>query len=57
MTLRIRSTRKLPMVVADLRENAKMSAPRTAIPIAADRKFWTASPTIWVKELRVTSGT
>ena len=49
MMLRISSTQKLPMVVADLRENARMSATSTAIPPAAERKFWTASPAIWVK--------
>jgi hypothetical protein len=49
MTLRTRSTQKFPTVEADFREKARMRATRTAIPFAAERKFCTASPAIWVR--------
>jgi hypothetical protein len=32
-----------------------MSAARTAMPEAAETKFWTASPVIWVSMLMVDS--
>ena len=46
ITLRMRSTQKFPIVVPDLREKPYMNAMRTAMPTAADMKFWTARPVI-----------
>ena len=40
------SDQKLPMVSACVRVNPRMRATATAIPTAADTKFWTASPVI-----------
>ena len=34
----------------------RMSATATAMPAAAEAKFWTASPAIWVRWLTVDSG-
>jgi hypothetical protein len=49
MTVRVRSTQKFPIVALRLRTSPRMRATATAIPTAADTKFWTASPAIWVK--------
>ena len=56
-TARVRSTQKLPIVVARRRTSPRMSATATARPTAADTKFCTASPAIWVRWLTVDSGT
>ena len=48
MTIRVRSAQKLPRVFDCLRVSPRMSATATAIPTAADTKFWTANPVIWV---------
>ncbi len=53
--VRIRSTQKLPTVRFPARESPRMSATITAMPAAADTKFWTVRPTIWVRWLRVLS--
>jgi len=46
---RVRSTQKLPIVCAVRRAKPRISATSTAMPVAADTKFWTASPSIWVR--------
>ena len=51
----MRSTQKLPIVRWPARESPRISATITAMPAAADTKFWTVSPTIWVKWLSVVS--
>ena len=52
---RVRSTQKLP-IVADLRRTRpRISATATRSPTAADTKFCTASPAIWVRWLIVDS--
>ena len=43
------STQKLPMVCAVRLAKPRMRAMSTAIPVAADTKFWTVSPSIWVR--------
>ncbi len=48
MTIRVRSTQKFPRVFDCFRVRPRMSATATAMPAAADTKFWTASPAIWV---------
>ena len=47
-TIRVRSAQKFPRVFDCLRVRPRMSATATAIPTAADTKFCTASPAIWV---------
>jgi hypothetical protein len=52
---RVKSTQKLP-IVADWRlTKPRISATATAIPTAADTKFWTARPAICVRWLMVDS--
>ncbi len=46
---RVRSTQKLPIVDALRREMPRMRAATVAMPAAADTKFWTARPVIWVR--------
>ena len=46
---RTRSDQKLPIVSASVRVKPRTSAMATAIPTAADTKFWTASPAIWTR--------
>ena len=46
---RTRSTQKLPMVLALRRAIPRTSAMAMAMPVAAEVKLWTASPTIWLK--------
>ena len=53
--VRTRSTQKLPIVRFPTRDNPRISATITAMPAAAETKFWTVSPTIWVRWLRVAS--
>ena len=43
---RTRSTQKLPRSPVRLRANPRTSAIATAMPTAADAKFWTAKPAI-----------
>ena len=43
------STQKLPTVEVVRRANPRISATSTAIPDAAERKFCTARPNIWVR--------
>jgi hypothetical protein len=52
---RVRSTQKLPSVVARRRAMPRMKAANTAIPAAADTKFCTVRPSIWVRWLIVVS--
>ena len=52
---RVRSTQKLPIVVARLRVSPRTSATATAMPTAAETKFCTVSPAIWVRWLMVDS--
>jgi hypothetical protein len=47
--LRVMSTQKLPTPDALRRTKPRMSAISTAMPVAADRKFWTARPSICVR--------
>ena len=47
-TIRVRSTQKFPRVFDCLRTSPRMRATATAMPTAADTKFCTASPAIWV---------
>ena len=56
-TPRTRSTQKLPSwPLARRSMMPRITAIATAIPTAADAKFWTANPTIWVRLLITTSG-
>ena len=52
---RVRSTQKLPSVFARRRARPRMNAAITAMPAAADTKFCTARPIIWVRWLIVDS--
>ena len=56
-TPRVRSTQKLPIRSVFDPTNPLMSATATARPTAADRKFWTVSPTIWTVFPTTCSGT
>ena len=47
--VRVRSTQKLPTVALDRRANPRIIATSTAMPAAADTKFWTVRPSIWVR--------
>ena len=53
--VRVKSTQKLPMVWLFRRANPRMSATSTAMPVAADRKFCTARPSICVRYAMVVS--
>ena len=55
VVLRVRSTQKLPSVVAWRRDRPRISAAMAAMPAAAETKFCTASPIIWVRWLIVAS--
>ena len=46
---RYRSTQKFPSVSGCGCENPRMTAASTAIPTAAEMKFCTARPAIWVR--------
>ncbi len=46
---RTRSTQKEPTVVLARRAKPRMSATSTAMPVAAETKFWTVSPSIWTR--------
>ena len=54
-TERVRSTQTFPMVWERVLFMPLMKAASTAIPDAAETKFWTASPAICVKKLMVVS--
>ena len=43
------STQKLPSREPDRFAKPRMTATQTAMPVAAERKFCTASPAIWLK--------
>ena len=47
--LRVMSTQKLPMVVAECLTKPRIRAISIAMPVAAERKFCTVRPSIWVK--------
>ena len=47
--IRVRSTQKLPSAWVRLRAKPRTSATATAMPTAADTKFWTARPDIWTR--------
>ena len=47
--LRVMSTQKFPIVRTDFRAKARISAIASAMPVAADRKFCTVSPSIWLR--------
>jgi hypothetical protein len=49
MVARVRSTQKLPSLSVLDRVNPRIIAIATTSPTAADRKFCTASPDIWVR--------
>ena len=49
ITPRVRSTQKLPSLSVRDRTNPRIIAIATARPTAADTKFCTASPDIWVR--------
>jgi hypothetical protein len=53
--IRVRSTQKLPRLVALRRRMPLASAAMTAMPLAAEVKFSTARPSIWVRWLMVVS--
>ena len=46
---RVRSTQKLPIVACWTRAKPRISATARAMPVAAETKFCTVSPAIWVK--------
>ena len=52
---RQRSTHALPIVAARSRTKPRANATSTAMPVAAERKFCTPSPSAWVKWLMVLS--
>ena len=52
---RVTSAQKLPTVCVEERTNPRVSAKAIARPVAADRKLWTVSPSIWVRLLIVVS--
>ena len=49
MVARVRSTQKLPSLSVRDRVNPRIIAIATTRPTAADMKFCTASPDIWVR--------
>ncbi len=49
------STQKLPSRSDERRENPRIKATTTAIPTAAETKFCTVRPTIWVTYFMVDS--
>ncbi len=55
MTERVRSTQKFPIVSDPRRTRPRTSAIATEMPTAAETKFWTVSPAIWVRWLMVDS--
>ena len=55
MIERVRSTQTFPMVWERVRFMPLIKASSTAIPDAAETKFWTVSPAICVRKLIVVS--
>ena len=53
--IRVRSTQKLPTLRAEARAKPRITATATAMPVAAETKFCTVSPAIWVRWLIVVS--
>src|SRR5712671_5793298 len=53
--MRVTSTQKLPIPCAERRAKPRISAKATDMPVAAEKKFWTANAAICVKELVVDS--
>ncbi len=51
----MRSAQKLPIADVSRRAKPRMTAMSTAIPTAADTKFWTARPAIWENSVNVVS--
>ena len=47
--MRVRSTQKLPISRCSHAKKPRMIAAQTAMPAAAETKFCTVSPTIWLK--------
>ncbi len=47
--VRIRSCQKFPSDVAAAADDAADQGDRDQIPTAAEAKFWTVSPAIWLK--------
>ena len=47
--MRVMSTQKLPMTVLERAAKPRISANTTAMPVAAEKKFCTASPSICVR--------
>ena len=47
--VRVMSTQKLPMVWTERRAKPRIIAASTAMPAAADTKFWTVSASICVR--------
>ncbi len=52
---RVTSTQNEPIVPDEARANPRISATATAMPVAADRKFWCVSPSIWERYESVVS--
>ncbi|MNK65958.1 hypothetical protein D3C87_852670 [compost metagenome] len=46
---RTRSTQKLPIDLPEREAKPRTSAKITAMPVAAEKKFWHAMPSIWVR--------
>ena len=46
---RVRSTQKFPMVLDSWRAMPRITAMASAMPTAAEKKLWYASPAIWVR--------
>ena len=55
MVIRVRSTQKFPIVSERRRVRPRIRATTTAMPTAAETKFWTVSPAIWVRWAMVDS--
>ena len=47
--MRVRSTQALPTVLALCRAKPRIRAMTTTMPVAAEKKFCTASASIWVR--------
>ena len=53
--MRTRSAQKLPSAPVPRRAKPRMTAARTAMPTAAETKFWTVRPTVWLRYESVAS--
>ena len=53
--IRVRSTQKLPTLRVEARAKPRITATATAMPVAAETKFCTVRPAIWVRWLMVVS--